>query len=132
MGISRLLKENDDRPLAGQLYVVPNIRIAMDHWTDDMKKELTTKAQDPSDFIEVTYKPLKDFSFLEEYFSDPLQFNGPHFAKTIDIAKELSEADYTIMKEITHPIHISYAEHDYCLDNSAITDFFEAVSTPDS
>ena len=48
-------------------------------------------------------------SYLVEYMADDLQFSGPHYARSIDIMKEVSEKEYQHMKEIEHPVHLTMA-----------------------
>lgn len=130
LGIARRLKEAGDAPLAGQIYVVPNFRIQMDHWTEEFRAELAANCTDPSKHILFPAKPLKDFSFLMGYIADELQFKGPHYAVTLEIIKEVSDVDREYFKEITHPVYITLADGDNILDNSEIKRFYDTIATP--
>jgi pimeloyl-ACP methyl ester carboxylesterase len=129
-GIARLLHENGDKPLAGQLHVVPNFAIQQDHWTEEYRKELAEKKQDHTQTCVFPAKPLKDWSFLIGYVSDELQFKGPHYAVTIDIVKEVSDADREYFNVISHPVHIVRADGDNILNNAEINRYFETIKTP--
>ena len=131
LGVARYMHEHGDVPLAGQLMVVPNFRIQMDHWTEEFKATLAEKIKDPSQHSEFPAKPLKDWSFLLPYVQDELQFKGPHYAITISIIKEVSDEDREYMKLIQHPIHLSKADGDNILDNSEIDRFFSVIKTPE-
>jgi hypothetical protein len=61
------LKERGDAPLDGQLMVVPNYGIQMDHWTEEYKAELAEACKDHTKTIAFPAKPLKDLSFLMGY-----------------------------------------------------------------
>lgn len=102
----------------------------MDHWTEDYKKELAEKKGDPTQQCPFPAKPLKDWSFLIGYYTDELQFKGPHYARTLDIVKQVSEVDFAYMKDITHPVHITLAEGDNVLEISEIKKYFETIKTP--
>jgi hypothetical protein len=127
-GIARLLHERSEPQFDGQIHIVPNFRIQMDHWTAEQLKELEDKKGDPTQhMIAFPAKPLKDWSFLIGYYTDDLQFKGPHYARTIDIVKHVSDADFAYMPNITHPVHITLAEGDNVLEISEIKKYFETI-----
>lgn len=55
---------------------------------------------------------MRDISFLTLYIKDELQFKGPHFARSIDLVKQVGDDDFDYMKSINHPIHLSLANDD--------------------
>ena len=57
---------------------------------------------------------------------------GPHYARTIDIVRDIAEEDWTYMGEIVHPVHVTLASEDTVLDNSKIRKFFENIKTDPS
>lgn len=110
--------------------IVPNFRIQTDHWTEEYKAELAEKSKDPTLQAPFPAKPLRDWSFLLGYYQDELQFRGPHYARTLDIVKNVSDEDFEYMNHISHPIHITMAEGDNVLDNSEIKKYYEVIKTP--
>ena len=131
LGVARYLKENGEEPLGGQIQIVPNYQIQMDHWTEEYKAELAEKSQDPTQHLAFPAKALRDVSFLLGYVQDPLQFMGPHYARTIDIIKQVSEEDRAYMSEVAHPVYVVMAEGDNILNNTEIKRFYDVVKTPE-
>ena len=66
---------------------------------------------------------MKGTEFLLNYFKDPKQFVGPHFAKTftyvLEIEKEIQEA----YKDINVPVHLTEPDRDSVCSNEAMHDF---------
>ena len=92
---------------------------------------MAEKSKDPTVHADFPAKPLKDVSFLLGYVMDPLQFKGPHYARTIDLVKDLSPEDHAYFKEVTHPVHITVADCDAILRNDEIIRFYETIATPE-
>jgi esterase/lipase len=103
----------------------------MDHWTEEYKAELAEKSKDPTQTCAFPAKALRDVSFLLGYVQDDLQFKGPHFARTIDIIKQVSDEDRSYMSEVNHPVHVIMADGDNILNNAEIKRFYEVVKTPE-
>ena len=93
LGVARLLKEREQPPFGGQLFVVPNFGLQTDHWTEDYRKELAEKEKNIEETCVFAAKQLRDWSFLISYYSDELQFKGPHYARTINIVQKLGDDD---------------------------------------
>lgn len=56
---------------------------------------------------------------------------GPHYARTIDIIKQVSEEDRAYMSEVAHPVYVVMAEGDNILNNTEIKRFYDVVKTPE-